>query len=132
MDGALLKRVMNDKKEDVIHSSAYAEAQNQGGIGSVSTQTFNQRREIDQNRSMINKYSDSKVATEAGKSSWEARRDAAQFGESDKDAGASPSNGLRGRLNTKDGDTGGAKVGDKSAGSGPSRMPTRINPGISR
>ncbi len=123
MDGDLLKRIMSKKKEDVFHSSAYAKAQNQGGIGSASMQTFNQRRKIDQNRSMINKYSDSKVATETGKSSWQARRDAAQFGESD-DKSASPSNGSRGNIDSKG--------GDASAKSGPSSMPARRNPGISR
>ena len=131
MDGALLKRIMKEKKEDVVHSSAYAEAQNQGGIGSVSTQTFNQRREIDRNRSVIRKYSDSKVATEAGKTSWQARRDAAQFGESDANSNASSGSGLRGRLNSSDTDTGN-KGGETSAKSGPSQMPARRNPGISR
>lgn len=131
MDGALLKRLMKEKKEDVVHSSAYAEAQNQGGIGSVSTQTFNQRREIDQRRSVIRKYSDSKVATEAGKTSWQARRDAAQFGEGDNNANTSSGSGLRGRLNSTDADTG-AKGGDKPVNSGPAQMPARRNPGISR
>lgn len=131
MNGDLLKRIMDEKKEDVIHSSAYAEAQNQGGIGSSSMQSFGQRRAIDQHRSVVRRYSDSKIATESGKTSWQARREAAQFGEDADNKNTSPSSGLRGKLNSKDADTG-AKGGDSSTKSGPSQMPARRNPGISR
>ena len=130
IEGPLLKRIMKEKKEDVIHSSAYAEAQNQGGIGSSSMQTFEQRKAIDQNRSMVRKYSDSKIATEAGKTSWQARRDATQFGESGDNGNSSSSSGLRGRLNSKEADAG-TKGGDAATKNGPSQMPTRRNPGIS-
>ena len=130
IEGPLLKRIMKDKKEDVIHSSAYAEAQNQGGIGSSSMQTFEQRKAIDQNRNLVRKYGDSKIATEVGRTSWQARRDAAQFGESgDGEKGVSTS-GLRGRLNSKENDTG-TKGGDTATKGGPSQMPARRNPGIS-
>ena len=131
MNGDLLKRVMNKKKEDVVHSSAYAEAQNQGGIGASSTQTFGQRRAIDQHRSVVRRYGDSKIATESGKASWQARREAKQFGESSDDEKSVSTSGLRGRLNSKDADTG-AKGGDVVTKSGPSQMPARRNPGISR
>lgn len=131
INAPLLNRLMKEKKGDVIHSSAYAKAQNQGGIGSSSMQSFEQRKVIDQNRSIVRKYGDSKIAMEAGKTSWQARRDAAQFGESD-DSGKTPSvNGLRGKLNSKDADVG-TKGGDTTVKNGPSQMPTRRNPGISR
>ena len=78
VNAPLLNRLMKEKKGDVVHSSAYAKAQNQGGIGSSSMQSFEQRKVIDQNRSMIRKYGDSKIAMEAGKTSWQARRDATQ------------------------------------------------------
>ena len=131
MSGDLLKRIINKKKEDVIHSSAYAEAQNQGGIGASSVQSFGQRRAIDQHRSVVRRYSDSKIATESGKTAWQARREAAQFGEDAGKENTSSTSGLRGRLNSKDADTG-AKGGDSSTKSGPSQMPVRRNPGISR
>ena len=131
MNGDLLKRLMKEKKEDVVHSSAYAEAQNQGGIGAVSAQSFNQRRNIDQNRSVIRKYGDSKVVAEGGRTSWQARRDAAQFGGDSNENNTSSNSGLRGRLNSKDSETG-AKGGDTPTKSGPTQMPTRKNPGISR
>ena len=131
MSGDLLKRIMNKKKEDVVHSSAYADAQNQGGIGASSVQSFGQRRAIDQHRSVVRRYSDSKIATESGKTSWQARREAAQFGEDDDNKNTSPSSGHRGKLNSKDADTG-AKGGENLTKNGPSQMPARRNPGISR
>ena len=36
VNAPLLNRLMKEKKGDVVHSSAYAKAQNQGGIGSSS------------------------------------------------------------------------------------------------
>ncbi len=131
INAPLLNRLMKEKKGDVVHSSAYAKAQNQGGIGSSSMQSFEQRKIIEQNRSIVRKYGDSKIANEAGRASWQARRDAAQFGESDDSGRASSTNGLRGKLNSKDADVG-TKGGDTTVKNGPSQMPTRRNPGISR
>ena len=60
----LLKYMMKDKKEDVIHSSAYASAQNKG-IGTSSIESFTKRRAIDQNRTVVKRYNDSQVVNEA-------------------------------------------------------------------
>ena len=60
-----LKRLMKAKKEDVIHSSAYGAVQNQGGIGSASTESFRDRMKMEKNRTMVRGYGDSSVATSA-------------------------------------------------------------------
>ena len=64
MDNPFLKRLMKDKKEDVVHSYTYASAQNKG-IGSASTITFSERQKINQNRSVIQGYSDAKLVRDS-------------------------------------------------------------------
>ena len=56
---------MKDTKGDVVHSSAYAEAQNAEGIGVASTQSFAARREIDSKRTVVKGYRDSRVVNDA-------------------------------------------------------------------
>ena len=65
MQNPFLKLVMKDKKGDVVHSSAYGEAQNGGGIGVASTQSFTERMKIEQNRKRVRGYNESRVATQA-------------------------------------------------------------------
>ena len=65
MNSAFLKRLMKEKKEDVVHSSAYASAQSGGSMGATSAMSFEQRKKIDRNRSMVRRYSDSMIANEA-------------------------------------------------------------------
>lgn len=60
-----LKRLMKAKKEDVIHSSAYGSAQNQGGIGAASSESFQDRMKREKNRTIVRGYGDSQVATSA-------------------------------------------------------------------
>ena len=50
-----------------FHSSAYAEAANGGSIGATSSQSFQQRYEIDRNRRSINRYRDSHIAHGSGR-----------------------------------------------------------------
>ena len=59
-----LKRLIKDKKKDIIHSSAYAKAQNTG-IGSSSVESFQKRREIDRHRTIVRRYNESKIVTDA-------------------------------------------------------------------
>ena len=66
-DNPLLVQLMKDKLGDVVHSSAYAQAQNADRIGADSSQSFTARREIDQNRQNIKVYKDSEVIAEVGK-----------------------------------------------------------------
>ena len=64
MNNPFLKRIMHDRKEDVIHSSTYASAQNQG-IGSASTISFSERQRIEQNRTNIQSYRDAKLVRDS-------------------------------------------------------------------
>lgn len=65
MSDLLSKFIMKKKTEDVIHSSAYAEAQNSGGIGAASTQSFSDRMKIEKDRSRIRGYNDSRLVSQA-------------------------------------------------------------------
>ncbi len=56
-----LKRIMNTKTEDVVHSSAYAQAQNQSGFGAASSESFEQRMKREKNRQLIKGYGESSV-----------------------------------------------------------------------
>lgn len=56
------KYVMKDEnKSEVFHSSAYGQAQNGESLGSASTESFETRRNQDQNRQFIQGYNSSKV-----------------------------------------------------------------------
>lgn len=61
-DAPIVKRMIRDEKSDFFHSSAYGRAQSGGTIGAASTESFDQRRKIDENRQNIRKYDDSLVA----------------------------------------------------------------------
>lgn len=56
-----LKYIMKDKKEDIFHSSAYAKAQSGGNIGAASSESYNVRVNIGQNRTKIKGYGDSEL-----------------------------------------------------------------------
>lgn len=49
----------DDKKEDIFHSSAYGVSQNGQGIGVSSTESFETRQKIDNNRQFVQGYKDS-------------------------------------------------------------------------
>ncbi len=57
----LLKRIMKDKKGDIVHSSGYAKVQSGERIGSTSVEGFMKRQRIDANRNYVQSYRDSKV-----------------------------------------------------------------------
>lgn len=132
-----LHRLMKEKKEDVVHSSAYAEAQNGGEIGTASAQSFEERQKIEQNRTMIQGYRDSKVINDAlGNVGTELRGYDAAHDASQREA-------IRERFgDRRDNRVGGNRgEGVDNGGAGASRtMPTgrvamppmRRNPGISR
>lgn len=56
-----------DNRKDVMHSSAYGVAQNDGAFGAASVQNFDERMKIDQNRQTIRKYSEAQVVNEVGR-----------------------------------------------------------------
>ena len=128
MNNPFLKRLIKKDKSDILHSSAYAKAQNAGNIGVASTQSFRERISIDQNRKIVHKYRDSKLISESRRNSWREKQKAAQFG----DIGNSgKSDSLRGNLNTAH-NAGGDKDGNSVSARGPAQAPARKNPGISR
>lgn len=103
-----LKYVMKDKKEDVFHSSAYAKAQNGGSLGAASTESYQVRVNINQNRTRVKGYGDSELMMGAHNAGLKAK------------AYTPPANG-----------TGvGAGVSGASVASARAAMPTK-NPGIS-
>lgn len=69
MSDLLSKFIIKKKTKDVIHSSAYAEVQNRGGMGVASTQSFSDRMRIEKNRNRIRGYNDSRVVSQARASS---------------------------------------------------------------
>ncbi|MBQ3474033.1 hypothetical protein IJH24_01210 [Candidatus Saccharibacteria bacterium] len=66
MEGSnpFLKRLMKAKTEDVVHSSAYAQAQNREGIGVASTRGFGERMSMESNRTTVKGYRDSEVVND--------------------------------------------------------------------
>ena len=64
MKNPFLKRLMKDTKETVVHSSAYAKAQNDGGIGVTSTESFSERMKIDRNRTVVRRYGESRIVND--------------------------------------------------------------------
>lgn len=56
---------MKAKTEDVVHSSAYAQAQNKEGIGVASTRGFDERMRMEKNRTAVKGYGDSEVVNDS-------------------------------------------------------------------
>lgn len=58
----LIKRFSKTSTSDVAHSSEYANAQNNNNFGATTSESFEQRREIDENRQIVQGYKQSMVA----------------------------------------------------------------------
>ena len=124
----LLDRLMDVDKEDVVHSSAYAKAQNTGGMGADSVESFERRRVVDQNRTVVRGYHDSKIANATRgmglkASKYDASKDASQ-----REA-------IRERFGNRGANN--ANGGNPDSGEGKSieknmQPPARRNPGIFR
>ena len=69
-----LKRLIKDNREDIVHTSAYAKAQNAEGMGVASTQGFGDRMRVEQNWTVVGRYRDSKVVNEVGDGTIKAKR----------------------------------------------------------
>ena len=65
MSNLISKFLSKSKKEDVVHTSAYGIAQNEGGIGVASVQSFGARMQIEKNRNKVRGYNDSRVVAQA-------------------------------------------------------------------
>ena len=59
-----LKYLVKDKKEDIFHSSGYAKAQSGASLGAASSESFQVRVNINQNRQRVRGYNDSRIMTE--------------------------------------------------------------------
>ena len=68
-----LKYMMKDEKKDVFHSSAYAKAQSGETIGAASTESYQVRVNVNQNRQMVRGYRDSQIMTDASKNAPRAK-----------------------------------------------------------
>ena len=61
-----LKYIMKDtERSDVFHSSAYGRAQNAGGMGAASGESFAMRRAMEANRKLVRGYGDAGVMNAA-------------------------------------------------------------------
>ena len=69
MKNPMLKFIMKGKKQDMVHTSVYANAQNDGKFGTASTRSFDDRIRVKNNRHRIREYNDSRIVTEAYASS---------------------------------------------------------------
>ena len=130
-----LKYLVKEQMPDVVHSSVYAKAQNENGIGAASTESYEVRVKIDKNRQKIRGYRDSGLINDAKMNTSKARAYTAT--ESEKALGE-----IRGGMNTENaGPVNNTDVAFKRAAmsrnstlsGAPSRrgMATVKNPGIS-
>ena len=60
-----LKYLIKDKKEDIFHTSGYAKAQNGANMGAASTESYQVRVNVNQNRQKIQGYNRSRLVTGA-------------------------------------------------------------------
>ena len=144
MNNPFLNRLVREDEKDIVHSSVYAKAQGNGGIGADSTESFARRREIDKNRMVVRRYDDSKIVEESGVRDKNARKYRKGYGADGDDKGLV---GLKQRLNKDNtGETrcrmnkGEMESGKRkysftepqSGGKPTTVPPVRRNPGISR
>ncbi len=74
MNNPFLKRLIKEETKDVVHTSAYGEAQNSGKMGTTSTASFLDRLKIDRNRSKVRGYNDSKIVNETRENGPQAKK----------------------------------------------------------
>ena len=54
----------HDKKQDLLHSSGYAQVQNGATMGASSAESFTERQKIDENRRFVKGYRNSRIMNE--------------------------------------------------------------------
>lgn len=54
----------HDKKEDMLHSSGYAQVQNGANVGAASAESFAARQAINENRRYVQGYKNSRIMNE--------------------------------------------------------------------
>ncbi|MBQ1298732.1 hypothetical protein IIY24_02775 [Candidatus Saccharibacteria bacterium] len=147
MKNPFLKRLMKEKTGDVLHTSAYGEAQNSGKIGSTSTQSFSERLRVNRERRRVKAYRDSKLVNDAFSNRSKFRDNggtAGEVGSGSKGAesslrgagevGRTGENGAVSRVGSIRGAGGinGVSGVNGAGGTGMTRPPERKNPGIFR
>lgn len=60
------KRFMTHNKDDFLHSNGYARVAGGGRIGSASTESFEKRLQIDNNRRIVGRYRSSTIGNPYG------------------------------------------------------------------
>lgn len=60
------KRFMTRDKDDFLHSNGYARVASGGKIGSASTESFEKRLQIDNNRRIVGRYRSSTIGNPYG------------------------------------------------------------------
>ena len=63
-DGSMMKYLVRDKKEDIVHSSGYAKTQNGASMGATSTESFERRMMVEKNRTRVAKYNNSRIVAQ--------------------------------------------------------------------
>ena len=63
-DGSMMKYLVRDNKEDIVHSSGYAKTQNGASMGATSTESFERRMLIEKNRTRVAKYNNSRIVAQ--------------------------------------------------------------------
>ena len=62
----LTNRLMNVRdKSKVFHTSGYATSQNGANFGAASTESFAERRSVDENRKFVQRYNNSRILNNA-------------------------------------------------------------------
>lgn len=64
MKNPLLKYLSRTTKKDVMHTSAYAQAQNEGKMGASSSRSFAERMRTERNRKKIQGYNSSRLVSQ--------------------------------------------------------------------
>lgn len=140
MNNPFLKRLIKEETKDVVHTSAYGEAQNSGKMGTTSTASFLDRLKIDRNRTKVRGYNDSKIVNEIRENGPQAKKyDITQDKMLSSEKGVEESGlGKRG-VGANSANRGGFSGRGASNTSGatsnmarPTQPPARKNPGIFR
>ena len=142
-----LKYLIKEKKEDILHTSAYAKVQNGDAFGASSTQSFEERKKVEANRQIVRGYNDSKLMQQARVSAPRAATytKPVESGNNRFDSGVQRSgmaqsgamaqnSGMRGGVSQNAGMRSGIAQGVGMRGGATQNRPPvqRINPGITR
>ncbi|MBR3122265.1 hypothetical protein IKF28_02355 [Candidatus Saccharibacteria bacterium] len=122
MSDLLVKFMKKENEKDVFHSSAYAKAQSGAAMGVTSSQSFADRRRMEQNRRIVQGYGDSRVANSAFSNGPKAKT----FSQGDKTINHSGPAGMRSTVGGPGGVKPAASSNSITGGPRPVSMPKPI------